>query len=115
MAKYAVEIKPHARKELDRLPGKLIGRIVPRLETLASNPRPPGCKKLKGGENEWRIRIGDHRVVYTIDDERFVVDVTRIRHRSEVYESWPMLWLASFRPARILCLTIWLTPDRGAD
>ena len=52
MAKYAVEIKPHARKELE------------------PNPRPPGCKKLQGGENKWRIRIGDYRVVSTIDDER---------------------------------------------
>jgi mRNA interferase RelE/StbE len=55
------------------------------LEKLASNPRPPGCKKLKGGDKEWRIRVGDYRVVYTIDDANSLVEVTRIRHRSEVY------------------------------
>jgi len=44
----------------------LITRIAPRLGKLASNPRPPGCKKLKGGDKEWRIRVGDYRVVYTI-------------------------------------------------
>jgi mRNA interferase RelE/StbE len=64
----------------------MIARIAPRLENLAANPRPPGCKKLKGGDKEWRIRVGDYRVVYTIDDTRLMVEVTRIRHRSEVYE-----------------------------
>lgn len=86
MPKYSVELTPSAKKELDRLSEKLIQRIFPRLESLASNPRPHGCKKLKGGENEWRIRVGDYRVVYTIDDGNFLVEVTRIRHRSEVYD-----------------------------
>ena len=86
MDKYSVELKPSARKELERLPTKLIERIFPRLESLASEPRPSGCKKLKGGQQEWRIRVGDYRVVYTIDDAKLRVSVTRIRHRSEVYE-----------------------------
>jgi mRNA interferase RelE/StbE len=86
VARYSVELKPSARKELDCLSSKLNERIFPRLENLASNPRPPGCKKLKGGDNEWRIRVGDYRIVYTIDDAGFLVEVTRIRHRSEVYE-----------------------------
>ena len=86
MARYSVELKPSARKELDRLPAKLIERIFPRLEALAYEPRPVGCKKLKGGQQEWRIRVGDYRVVYTIDDAKLRVSVTRIRHRSEVYE-----------------------------
>jgi mRNA interferase RelE/StbE len=64
----------------------LIARIVPRLENLASNPRPPSCKKMQGGDREWRIRIGDYRAVYTIDDAKLLVEVTRIRHRSGVYE-----------------------------
>ena len=85
MASFRVEVKPSARKELTRLPDQLIARILPRLENLASNPRPSGCKKLKGGDNEWRIRVGDYRVVYTIDDAKLLVEVTRIRHRSEVY------------------------------
>ena len=85
MASFRVEVKPSARKELERFPDHLIARIVPRLENLALNPRPPGCKKLQGGDNEWRIRVGDYRVVYTIDDANLLVEVTRIRHRSEVY------------------------------
>jgi mRNA interferase RelE/StbE len=72
--------------ELERLPGKMIERIFPKLEGLASEPRPAGCKKLKGGQREWRIRVGDYRVVYTIDDEKLLVSVMRIRQRSEVYD-----------------------------
>ena len=86
MGKYSVELKVSARKELERLPAKLIERIFPKLEGLASEPRPAGCKKLKGGQREWRIRVGDYRVVYTIDDEKMLVSVMRIRHRSEVYD-----------------------------
>lgn len=86
MAKYAVELKASARKELERLPAKLVQRIFPRLEALAMEPRPAGCKKLKGGDAEWRIRVGDYRVVYVIDDAKLLVTVTRIRNRSDVYE-----------------------------
>ena len=86
MARYDVALTSSAEKELKKLPGQWIARIVPRLENLASNPRPSGCKKLRGGSREWRIRVGDYRVVYTIDDTDLLVEVTRIRQRSEVYE-----------------------------
>jgi len=59
---------------------------MPRLEHLASAPRPPGCKKLRGGDKEWRIRVSDYRVVYVIDDTAKTVDVTRIAQRREVYD-----------------------------
>ena len=58
MGKYEVELKPSARKELEKLPGKMIQRIFPKLEALEDEPRPDGCKKLKGGQQEWRIRVG---------------------------------------------------------
>ncbi len=86
MAEYYVAFAASAKKELKKLPGPLIARLVPHLENLAFNPRPSGCKKLKRGDREWRIRVGDYRAVYTIDDARLLVEVTRIRHRSEVYE-----------------------------
>jgi mRNA interferase RelE/StbE len=72
-----------AEKELDGLPSTVVARIVPRIERLAAAPRPPGCKKLRGGDNEWRIRVGDYRIVYEIDDSARTVDVTRIAHRRE--------------------------------
>lgn len=86
MARYSVAFASSAEKELKKLPGELIARMVPQVENLASNPRPSGCKKLKGGDAEWRIRVGNWRVVYTIDDAKSLVEVTRIRHRSDVYK-----------------------------
>jgi mRNA interferase RelE/StbE len=53
---------------------------------LAANPRPAGCKKLKGYKNRWRIRVGNYRVVYAIDDGRMSVDITRIADRKDVYK-----------------------------
>lgn len=86
MASYRVAFTSSAAKELKKLSSELVARIAPRLESLGTNPRPPGCKKLQGGDREWRIRVGDYRVVYIIDDAKLRVEVTRIRHRSEVYE-----------------------------
>jgi len=86
MASYHVVLASSAEKELKRLSAQLMARMISRLESLGSNPRPLGCKKLKGGDREWRIRVGDYRAVYTIDDTKSLVEVTRIRHRSEVYE-----------------------------
>jgi mRNA interferase RelE/StbE len=83
---YRVALASSAEKELQGLPKKMIARIMPRLEHLASAPRPPGCRKLKGGDNEWRIRVGSYRIVYVIDDAARTVDVTRIAHRRDVYE-----------------------------
>jgi mRNA interferase RelE/StbE len=86
VSKYAVEVKPHARKELEALPDNVLSRVVRKLEALADIPRPAGCKKLKGYKDQWRFRVGDWRVVYIIDDAAKVVSVTRIAHRREVYE-----------------------------
>jgi len=86
VSSYRVALTASAEKELHGLPTKVVARIMPRLEHLTSAPRPPGCKKLKGGDKEWRIRVGDYRIVYVIDDTARTVDVTRIAHRREVYE-----------------------------
>jgi mRNA interferase RelE/StbE len=86
VARYYLEIKPSAAKELDALNDALFVRVDRKIMALAENPRPPGCKKLKGRKDQWRIRVGDYRVVYTIDDAKLLVEVTRVRHRSEVYE-----------------------------
>ncbi len=83
---YSVSLTTSSEKELRSLPTSVVARIVQRIENLAESPRPPGCKKLHGGDIEWRIRVGDYRVVYEIDDKARTVDVTRIAHRREVYE-----------------------------
>jgi mRNA interferase RelE/StbE len=86
VAKYAIDIKPSARKELENLSDRLIARLLPKIEGLAANPRPSGCKKLRGYKDLWRIRIGDYRIVYIVDDDHKMLSVTRIAHRKDVYE-----------------------------
>jgi mRNA interferase RelE/StbE len=83
---YSVELKPSARKELESLTDTVLARVVSKLESLAHDPRPPGCKKLKGYKDQWRVRIGDWRVVYIVDDKARLVSVTRIAHRRDVYD-----------------------------
>ena len=82
---YEVLIERSVERDLKSLPNSLFHRIVPRIRALADNPRPSGCHKLAGSKNDWRIRIGDYRVVYEIDDVRKVVRIFRIRHRRDVY------------------------------
>jgi len=83
---YLVTFAASARKELTGLPPDAIARLLPKIRGLACDPRPAGCQKLHGYKNRWRIRAGDYRVVYVIDDTGKSVDITRIAHRKEVYE-----------------------------
>ncbi len=84
---YAVTFKESARRELYALPAKTIVRITTVIDRLAANPRPRGVLKLKGtGETLWRIRVGDYRIVYAIEDSVLVVNVRRIGDRKDVYE-----------------------------
>lgn len=85
MSSYAVELKPSARKEFESLPDNVLARVLSR-EWLGHDPRPAGCKKLKGYKDHWRVRIGDWRAVYIINDAAKLVSVTRIAHRREVYD-----------------------------
>jgi mRNA interferase RelE/StbE len=86
MADYSITFARSARKELESLEEKIVKRILPAIESLAKTPRPKGCKKLKGAKDLWRIRIGDYRVVYHLYEDKKVVDVTVVRHRSKSYE-----------------------------
>ncbi len=85
MAAYSITFARSARKELERLDEPLRSRVFERIERLGSDPRTPGCRKLEGGVDLWRIRVGAYRVVYSIDDRRRRVDVAAVRHRSDVY------------------------------
>jgi mRNA interferase RelE/StbE len=82
---YEIQIERAAERDLRSLPTAFFQRVVSHVKSLAQNPRPPGCHKLAGSKNDWRIRIGDYRVIYEVDDRRKVVRVFRIRHRREVY------------------------------
>jgi mRNA interferase RelE/StbE len=85
VAEYSVTVARPARKELERLSNVLVRRLIRKIEDLSSEPRPFGCRKLAGEENLWRIRVGDYRIVYSIHDNERMVDIVRIRHRSEAY------------------------------
>ena len=84
MASYKLLIKPSASKELEALPRKDRSRIAAKIENLADNPRPPGSEKLSG-EEKYRLRQGDYRVLYSIQDGSMAVTIVRIGHRREVY------------------------------
>jgi mRNA interferase RelE/StbE len=83
---YRIEIKKSALKELSQIPPPYNKKIVEAIDELALNPRPLGCKKLKGSE-AYRIRVADYRIVYTIEDIIELIEVQRIRHRKDVYKS----------------------------
>ena len=84
MPAYRVEVQRSAERDLDRLSKMLFDRISARLVALAEEPRPAGAEKLTGLE-AFRVRAGDYRIIYEVDDSARVVVVTRIRHRREVY------------------------------
>jgi len=82
---YRVLLERSAERDLGRLSSEVHGRVIAAIQELANNPRPPGCRKLVGSKNDWRIRVGDYRVIYEIADTIRVVRVNRVRHRREVY------------------------------
>ena len=85
MTEYSVEFARSARKEIEALDPQVADRIIKRIESLVYDPRPTGIVKLKGAVDQWRIRIGEWRVVYRIDDREKLIDISAIRHRREVY------------------------------
>jgi mRNA interferase RelE/StbE len=85
VASYKVRIKASAATEIERIePLKVRRQIVERIRRLADNPRPPGCEKLAGHTDRYRIRHGAHRIVYSIEDDILIVFVVKVGHRSSV-------------------------------
>jgi mRNA interferase RelE/StbE len=82
---YTVTFRSSALKQTQKLPPSVAARVVAAAESLANVPRPPGCTKLAGGANLWRVRVGDYRIVYAIEDKTEIVDVRIVAHRREVY------------------------------
>lgn len=82
---YRLDVLQSARRELARLPDPARRRIARMLDRLARDPRPGGAKLLAGPERIWRIRIGDYRLLYRIDDDRLAVLVVKVGHRGDVY------------------------------
>jgi mRNA interferase RelE/StbE len=85
MQRYEIRFARSARKDLQSLPIDIAESLLKKIESLATNARPPGSRKLIGANDLWRIRAGDYRIVYKIDDSKRLVDITLVRHRREVY------------------------------
>jgi mRNA interferase RelE/StbE len=84
-ARYTLAWRTAARKDLKRLDRQVAARILRRLAALADDPRPPGVTHLSGYDDLWRIRVGDYRIVYTIEDDRLIITVVHVAARGQVY------------------------------
>jgi mRNA interferase RelE/StbE len=84
-ARFTVELRPTARKQLNAIAPKDRTRILRRLVALADDPQPAGVTRLAGTDDLWRVRVGDYRIVYTIAMDRLAVTVVRVAHRRDVY------------------------------
>jgi mRNA interferase RelE/StbE len=82
---YTITFARSARKELEVLSAKEAKRVFYKIQALAQEPRPAGCRKLVGEDDLWRIRVGDYRVIYLINDREHIVDVIQVRHRGDAY------------------------------
>lgn len=82
---YSVAFSRRAAKTIEDLPVSLALRIKQATDALAEDPRPPGCRKLRGADDLCRIRVGAYRVIYQVKDEVLLVLVLRVGHRREVY------------------------------
>ena len=84
MAKYSILFRKSVTKDFAPLPKKDVKRIISRIRTLSKNPRPPGCEKLSAQER-YRVRQGNYRIVYSIQDDESPVWIVKVGHRREVY------------------------------
>lgn len=84
-AGYTIRFKQAALRDLERITQPTHSRLITAIENLAVEPRPRGCRKLRGLSDTFRIRVGQYRAIYIVDDIERVVRVTRVRHRREAY------------------------------
>ena len=82
---YQVEITPAAVRDFKRLPSEVIRKVDAAILELEQTPRPQGCTKLEGSEDEYRARVGDYRILYVIDDKAKLVTIAHVRHRRDAY------------------------------
>lgn len=83
---YSINIKKSVEKDLRKLPTSVISRVIEAIENLKDNPYPKQSKKLKSTEKTYRLRVGNYRIIYQVDEERKEIVVYHVRHRENVYE-----------------------------
>ncbi len=82
---YQIRVEKGAERDLKHLSADLFKQIIDHIQTLRQNPRPAGCRKIVGSQNDWRIRVGTYRVIYEILDKGKIVRIYRVKHRKDVY------------------------------
>jgi mRNA interferase RelE/StbE len=85
MARYRIEVSATAERQIRRLPRADQLRVIRVIQALATDPRPPGCRRLSGHDDVFRVRIGRYRVLYSIEDRRLVIIVLKVGDRKDVY------------------------------
>ena len=85
MAKYQIKINKRAERAFRKVPIKSVQAIRVKIRALANNPRPNGCKKLVASDNLYRVRVGNYRVLYTINDDVLIITVIKIGNRKDVH------------------------------
>ena len=83
---YRVEVSPAAARQLKKIDRRLLAQIAAKIDSLAVDPRPHGCEKLSGYENLYRVRVGDYRIVYGVEDRLLLVAVLKVGNRAQVYQ-----------------------------
>ncbi len=83
---YSINIKKSVEKDLRKLPTSVISRVIEAIENLKDNPYPRQSKKLKSTEKTYRLRVGNYRIIYQVDEEKKEIVVYHVRHRENVYE-----------------------------
>ncbi len=84
---YQLSVTNSAKKDIRRLPADIQRRVRQSINPLANEPRPAGSRKLRGAGTLYRIRVGDYRVVYDVDDEAHMITIIRVGHRRDVYRN----------------------------
>lgn len=84
---YSIEYAPAALRQLKKLPSQYIKGIIKGIESLSNNPKSAKVKKLTGTVNEYRLRVGNHRIIYVIDDSRSAIIITKVAHRRDIYRN----------------------------
>jgi mRNA interferase RelE/StbE len=87
MAFYKIEWKASAKKELRKIDKQQIPKILETVEKLALDPHPANHKKLLGTEHNFRIRVGNYRIIYFLEDDQLLIEIIRVRHRKDVYDN----------------------------
>jgi len=87
MANYSIRLTKEAVRQIRRLPPQIRSRVQTRIDDLATSPRPPGCEKLQGSDRHFRVRVGDYRIIYQIEDEHLIITVVQAGHRRDIYRN----------------------------